>query len=128
MRVLSYGVAKHIFISGYMLITFLVTVIVSLLTYNYHTANKSSSTILAYITTVVLLTPCHIVTILQEHLIKNRPDFIDSAEYRRHVLLNSKQDRETMKDDIKIKFLEENAPAFRYNSIIRTIQNYKLSN
>lgn len=44
---------------------------------------------------------------------RNRPDFIDSAEYRRHALLNSRQDREIKKDEVKIRFLEENAKISR---------------
>lgn len=46
---------------------------------------------------------------------KNRPDFIDSAEYRRHALLNSRQDREIKKEEVKIRFLEENAKFSRNN-------------
>lgn len=47
---------------------------------------------------------------------KNRPDFIDSAEYRRNALLSSKEDRETIKDQIKIRFLEDHSLYPKSNS------------
>uniref|UniRef100_A0A6P7F4Q4 Uncharacterized protein LOC114326479 isoform X2 n=1 Tax=Diabrotica virgifera virgifera TaxID=50390 RepID=A0A6P7F4Q4_DIAVI len=46
---------------------------------------------------------------LQEYLQKNRPHFVDAAEYRRLALINNKIERELNKDDQKLKFLEENA-------------------
>ncbi|CAG9855000.1 unnamed protein product [Phyllotreta striolata] len=42
---------------------------------------------------------------LQEHLQINRPDFIDSAEYRRQAVLTNRVERERNKDDMKLKFL-----------------------
>ncbi|VEN39645.1 unnamed protein product [Callosobruchus maculatus] len=45
---------------------------------------------------------------LQEYLKLNRPDFIDSAEFRRNVVNNSKVDRIKNKDEIKLRFFEEN--------------------
>ncbi|CAG9829569.1 unnamed protein product [Diabrotica balteata] len=46
---------------------------------------------------------------LQEYLQKNRPHFVDAAEYRRLALINNKIERELNKDEQKLKFLEENA-------------------
>ncbi|KAH1009626.1 hypothetical protein HUJ04_001955 [Dendroctonus ponderosae] len=48
---------------------------------------------------------------LTEYLIKNRPEFICSAEYRRQVLLNSRILREQQKDDVKLHVLQNNKKA-----------------
>ncbi|XP_066253031.1 uncharacterized protein [Euwallacea similis] len=45
---------------------------------------------------------------LTEYLIKNKPGFVYSAEYRRQMLLNSRILRERKKDSLKIRFLENN--------------------
>ncbi|XP_018579152.1 uncharacterized protein LOC108917157 [Anoplophora glabripennis] len=45
---------------------------------------------------------------LQEHLQRNRPDFIHSAEFRRHMVSNSKSARVFANVDAKLKFAEEN--------------------
>ncbi|KAG5895703.1 hypothetical protein JTB14_021396 [Gonioctena quinquepunctata] len=45
---------------------------------------------------------------LQEYLRRNRPDFIDSAEFRRQAVVNSQTERQLTKDELKLKFIEEN--------------------
>ncbi|XP_066147218.1 uncharacterized protein [Euwallacea fornicatus] len=45
---------------------------------------------------------------LTEYLVKNKPGFVYSAEYRRQMLLNSRILRERKKDSLKIRFLENN--------------------
>nr|CAI5817671.1 unnamed protein product [Callosobruchus analis] len=52
---------------------------------------------------------------LQEYLRLNRPDFIDSAEYRRNVVNSSKVDRIKNKDEIKLRFFEENMNTTDHN-------------
>ncbi|KAJ8920128.1 hypothetical protein NQ315_011785 [Exocentrus adspersus] len=44
---------------------------------------------------------------LQEHLQKNRPDFIESAETRRAVVLNSRNERQDAGTEAKLRFAEE---------------------
>lgn len=46
--------------------------------------------------------------LLKEYLQKNRPDFIQSAESRRHVVLNSKHVRLFDQGDAKLQFAQEN--------------------
>nr|XP_023027562.1 uncharacterized protein LOC111515578 [Leptinotarsa decemlineata]XP_023027563.1 uncharacterized protein LOC111515578 [Leptinotarsa decemlineata] len=46
---------------------------------------------------------------LQDYLRKNRPDFIDSAEYRRQAVGNSRSERQQATDDLKLRFIKEKA-------------------
>ncbi|XP_057664522.1 uncharacterized protein LOC130898932 isoform X2 [Diorhabda carinulata] len=46
---------------------------------------------------------------LQEYLKRNRPGFVNAAEYRRLAMMNNRIERELNKDDLKLKFLEKNA-------------------
>lgn len=45
---------------------------------------------------------------LQEYLRRNRPGFVNSAEFRRLAMINNKIERELNKDDLKLKFMEQN--------------------
>ncbi|KAJ8942755.1 hypothetical protein NQ314_009966 [Rhamnusium bicolor] len=45
---------------------------------------------------------------LQEYLKKNKPEFIDSAEYRRQSLIISRSERELSKEEVKLRFFEDN--------------------